>query len=117
MVEPIGVTLTALALVDPWIKACRKAYGLYKLTRNFGAHYVAIQRRLDGEKARLETAVETQLRCTPDESVIASINEQLANMKDHFQACQDMVVTIDGQKGRHRLYFERTMHRQKLIVH
>jgi hypothetical protein len=47
MPEPIGITLAALALLDPAIKAVRKAYGIYKLTKHFGEHYVSVQRRLD----------------------------------------------------------------------
>lgn len=46
MVEPVSVTLGALALLDPAIRAVRNAYGVYKLTAAFGEHYIAIQRRL-----------------------------------------------------------------------
>ncbi len=100
MVDPVGIPLAALALVDPWIRACRKAYGLYKLTRNFGVHYVAVQRRLDGEKAVLELSVETQLRCTPEDYIIESINAELGDLRKHFQACQDMILAIDGHTGK-----------------
>ena len=73
MAESVGITLGGIALLDPAIKACRKACGVYKLTRNFGEHYVGVQRRLDGEQARLEIALETQLAVIPDKRVSASI--------------------------------------------
>lgn len=96
MVEPISMTLTALAMLDPAIKACRKAYGTYKLTKNFGEDYRAVQLRLNGQKACLEMAFNTELTIKPNGNILNDINEQLGNISNHFQFCQDIVANIEG---------------------
>lgn len=96
MVDPISITLAALAILDPAIRACRKAYGTYKLTKNFGKDYRAVQLRLNGQKARLEIAFTTELIVKPDENILNDINEQLGNIRNHFQSCQDIVANIEG---------------------
>ena len=100
MPEPVGITLAALALLDPAIRAVRKAYGTYKLTKLFGEHYVAVQRKIDGEQGVLEAALDTDLACMPKSDVISNINGHLGNLREHFQACQDIVAKIDGHTGR-----------------
>lgn len=100
MPEPVGITLAALALLDPAIRAVRKAYGIYKLTNLFGEHYVGVQRKFDGEQARLEVALDTDLACMPKSDVISQINVHLGNLREHFQACQEMIANIDGHTGR-----------------
>ena len=83
-VEPVSVTLAALALLDPAIRTVRKAYGVYKLTTAFGEHYAGIQRRIDAEQARLETALRIELRYLPSEEIIAQIKTHLGHMRKHF---------------------------------
>ncbi|KAL8926908.1 MAG: hypothetical protein Q9208_002717 [Pyrenodesmia sp. 3 TL-2023] len=95
MAEPVSITLSALALLDPAIKSVRKAYGAYKLTAAFGQHYIGIQRRLDGEQARLETALDTALVSAPSEEQLTQISAQLGHLETHFQACQDLIASID----------------------
>lgn len=99
MGEPVSLTLAALSLLDPAIKACRKAYGTYNLTRSFGEHYVSVQRRLEGEKARLEVALETELAFKPGDRLCNQINTELGNLRINFQACQNMIVAIDERVG------------------
>lgn len=99
MPEPIGITLAALALLDPAIKTVRKAYGIYKLTEYFGEHCVTIQRRLDGEQARLEVALETDLVSVPERQIIEQVNAHLSHISTKFQACQDMIAVIGGHLG------------------
>ena len=99
MPEPIGIALAALALLDPAIKTVRKAYGIHKLTKHFGEHYVSIQRRLDGEQARLEVALETDLVSVPERQIIEQIKAHLSHMSTNFQACQDMIAVMDGHLG------------------
>lgn len=96
MVEPISITLSALAMLDPAIKACRKAFGTYKLTKNFGKDYRTVQLRLEGQKACLETALNAELPVKPNGNTLDDINEQLGNIRNHFQSCQDMVAKIEG---------------------
>ena len=98
--EPVGITLASLALLDPAIKACHSAYGVYKLTREFGRHYIEAQRRLEGEKACLEVALDAELAVKPDNSVLQSINAELGAMSENFRACNDLVVSIDGNQSR-----------------
>ena len=100
MAEPISMTLAALSMLDPAIKSVRKAYGVYKLTRAFGDQYVSVQRRLDGEIARLEIALETKLAVMPSEEDTARINVQLGHLRGHFQDCHDLIASIDGHTGR-----------------
>ena len=103
MVEPVSVTLAALALLDPAIRSVRMAYGVYRLTLSFGEHYTSAQRKLDGEQARLETSLDTNLASIPDKKVLTQINDHLGHLGKHFQACQDLIASIDGHKGRSRL--------------
>ena len=97
MAEPVAMTLAALAMLDPAIRTVRQAYGAYELTKHFGEHYIGVQRRLNGEKARLEVALETHLATMPESGIITEINEHLGQMSNHFQACQDMIADIDGR--------------------
>ena len=106
MVEPISITLSALALLDPAIKSVRKAYGVYKLTSAFGEHYMGVQRRLDGEQARLENALDISLISAPSEEQLTQIKSELGELTKHFQACQDMVASIDCRMSRHQLYLD-----------
>ena len=75
MVEPVSITLAALALLDPAIQSVRKAYSVYRLTRSFGDHYISVQLRLDGEQACLETTLDTNLASKPDEKKLTQIND------------------------------------------
>ena len=100
MVEPISMTLAALSMLDPAIKSVRKAYEMYKLSKEFGKNYVSVQRRLDGEIARLEIALETTLAVMPTMEDTERINVQLGYLIEHFRACQAMIVSIDGHTGR-----------------
>ena len=100
MAEPISMTLAALSMLDPAIKSVRKAYGVYKLTKAFGDQYVSVQRRLDGEIARLEIALETKLAVMPSIENTERINTQLGNLRIHFQGCQNLIASIDGHTGR-----------------
>ena len=103
MAEPISMTLAALSMLDPAIKSVRKAYRMYKLTKAFGGQYVGVQRRLDGEIARLEIALETKLAVMPSMGNMERINTQLGNLRIHFQGCQNLIASIDGHTGRCRL--------------
>ena len=70
MPEPVGISVASLALLDPAIRAVRKAYGTHKLTKLIGEHYVGVQRKLDGEQARLDVALEEiGLACMPKSDV------------------------------------------------
>lgn len=100
MVEPVSVTLGGLALFDPAIRAVRKAYGVYRLTRAFGEDFASVQRRLDGQQARLEIALDTSLASIPGGEIANQIIVHLGHMKRHFDACQDLVTTIDGDTSK-----------------
>ena len=103
MVEPLSITLAALALLDPAIRSVRKAYGVYRLTTHFGEHYISTQRKLDGEQARLETSLDTNLASIPDKKVLVQINEHLGHLEKHFQGCQDLIASIEEHRGRSQL--------------
>lgn len=100
MADPISITLAALAFLDPAIKACRKSYGIYKLSKNFGKDHRAIQLRLSGQQACLELAFKTELTIKPDQNTLDAINEQLGNIINHNQSCQDMIANIEGHLSR-----------------
>lgn len=102
MVEPISITLSALTLLDPAIKSVRKAYGVYKLTSAFGEHYMGVQRRLDGEQARLENALDISLISAPSKEQLTQIKTELGELAKHFQACQDIVASINSRMSRHQ---------------
>ena len=102
MGEPISMTLAALSILDPAIKSVRKAYGVYGLTKAFGDHYTSVQRRLDGQQARLEVSLETTIAVMPSREVTARINTQLGHLRRRFQECQDLIASIDGHIGTHR---------------
>lgn len=99
MAEPISITLAVLSILDPAIRACRKAYGTYKLTKNFGRDYHAVQLRLNGQQACLEMALNTELMNMPDENMLNNIKDQLENIRNHFQSCQDLVASIECHLG------------------
>jgi len=101
MPEPIAITLGALALLDPAIKACRKAYGVYNLTRHFGQHYVGVQRRVRGEQARVELILETRIACVPNTELCETIIQELGSLQQAFQGCQDLVASIDRPQSKH----------------
>lgn len=93
------MTLAVLSILDPAIRACRQAYGTYKLTKNFGRDYHAVQLRLNGQQACLEMALNTELMNMPDGNILNEIKEQLGNIRNHFQSCQDMVASIECHLG------------------
>ena len=103
MVEPVSITLAALALLDPAIQSVRKAYGVYRLTTSFGEHYTSTQRKLDGEQARLEMSLDTNLASMPDKKVLTQIIDHLGHLEKHFQGCQDLIASIEGHRGRGQL--------------
>ena len=103
MVEPVNITLAALALLDPAIRSVRIAYGVYRLTTSFGEHYTSIQRKLDGEQARLETSLDTNLVSVPEKKVLTQINDQLGHLEKHFRGCQDLIAAIEEHKRRSQL--------------
>ena len=104
MAEPISMTLAALSMLDPAIKSVRKAYGVYKLTKAFGDEYLSVQRRLDGEIARLEIALGIKLGIMPMEKDTEQINIQLGLLREHFQGCQDLIASIDEHTGRFQVH-------------
>ena len=95
-VEPVSLTLAALALLDPAIKSCRKAYESYKLSKAFGNDYASVQRKIDGEKARLEASLNLELSTAPDTDSIETIKRELGSMQEKFRACQAMILSIDS---------------------
>lgn len=99
MADPISITLAVLAMLDPAIRSCRQAYGTYKLTKNFGRDYHAVQLRLNGQQACLEMALNTELMNLPDENILNTITEQLGNISNHFQSCKDMFARIECHLG------------------
>ena len=103
MAEPVSITLAALALLDPAIQSVRKAYGVYKLTTSFGEHYTSTQRKLDGEQARLETSLDTNLASIPDRKVLTQINDHIGHLEKHFKGCQELIASIEGHRGRGEL--------------
>ena len=103
MVEPVSITLAALALLDPAIRSVRMAYGVYRLTTSFGELYTSTQRKLDGEQARLEMSLDTNLASLPDKKVLTQINDHLGHLEKHFKGCQDLIASIEGHRGRGQL--------------
>lgn len=95
MSDPIAFTLGALAFLDPAIRTCRKAYGVHKLTKHFGEHYVGAQRRVRGEQARLELILDTRIACVPDAKLCGTIIQELGSVRQAFQGCQDLIASID----------------------
>ena len=66
---------------------------------------MGVQRRLDGEQARLENALDISLISAPSEEQLTQIKSELGELTKHFQACQDIVASIDGPMSRHQLHW------------
>lgn len=99
-VEPVSITLSALALLDPAIRSCRQAYKMYRLGKAFGRDFDSMQRKIDGEKARLEGSLMLELSTAPDMASIEIVKRELGNMRDKFEACQNLIESIDGHVGK-----------------
>ena len=54
MVDPIGVSLGAIGLIQPAIQTCYQAYKLYKLTEDFGEDYRSASRKLNRQWVMLD---------------------------------------------------------------
>lgn len=54
MADPISLTLAAVPIIQPLIRAAYDAIGLHRLNRSFGKDYHEYCRKLDGQKARME---------------------------------------------------------------
>lgn len=97
-VEPVSITLAAIALLEPAVKGCIEAYGMYKLTKDFGHDFCEYSRKYDAQRARLEEWYNwpfdytgTPARIDP---FIRVIEEELGAMRTNFQLCSDIILKL-----------------------
>jgi Prion-inhibition and propagation len=92
----IGEAIGAIGLIEPFLHACLRSYGLYKLTRDFGEDYHKAERRLQGQRARLKVLSETETRsivAIPEDGTIlgATVVSTLQGMKTSFEKCETLM--------------------------
>ncbi|KAI9718539.1 MAG: hypothetical protein M1812_003990 [Candelaria pacifica] len=99
-----GIVIGGIALLHPAIKACRSAYGTYKLTEAFGTDYRQMYRKLCGQMARLEEL--SNLKLSELVEVPASgtrlfsvILGELGAMRQAFQRCEDLMRLYAGKEA------------------
>ena len=87
--DPLSLTVATLAIVEPAVKAVKKAYGVHKLNRSFGSDFLIFTRRLEGQKARLEEWSQWPLDEVPSRSnrIVTTLFEELASMEADFSKC------------------------------
>src|ERR1700712_293437 len=61
MVEPVGVTLGAVALLAPIYDTCDRLYHGYRLTRAFGQDFWIVQLELEAQWCRLDVTSRKRL--------------------------------------------------------
>ena len=95
-VEPVSITLAAIALLEPAVKGCIEAYGVYKLTKEFGDDFCEYSRKHNAQRARLEEWYNWPFYYTgtPTRSdhLISAIEQELGAMKIEFQHCSDIMI-------------------------
>jgi hypothetical protein len=61
MVEPVSVTLGAVALLFPIYDACDRLYHGYKLTRSYGDDFEIVQLKLQMQFCRLDVTAKRKV--------------------------------------------------------
>jgi hypothetical protein len=92
----VELSLGAVALIGPTIKACSKAYHMYTITEAFGQDYIIARRKLQGQLARLEELSGLQLQMLvevpkPESQLSDSVVSELGSMLANFEVCQDLM--------------------------
>jgi len=92
----VELSLGAVALIGPAIKACSKAYHMYTVTEAFGQDYIIARRKLQGQLARLEVLSGLQLQILveapePGSQLSDSVVSELGSMLANFEVCQDLM--------------------------
>ena len=98
-VEGLGLTLGALSVFAPIFNAGEDLHRGFKLTRSFGEDYKIIQRLLDGQYARLERTLERRVGDLPEQE--QSLRPLLAEMKKHYEECQQLMQHHGKSTGLH----------------
>ena len=95
-VEPVSITLAAIALLEPAVKGCIEAYGVYKLTKEFGHDFCEYSRKYDAQRARLEEWYNWPFYYTGtptrSDQFIRAIDEELGAMRTNFQLCSNIIL-------------------------
>ena len=101
-VEPVSITLATIALLEPAVKGCIEAYGVYKLTKEFGHDFCEYSRKYDAQRARLEEWYNWPFYYTGTPStsdpLIRVIEEELGAMKIQFQLCSEIILKFSPRR-------------------
>jgi hypothetical protein len=100
----VGEVLSTLSLLEPGFKACKEAYGFYKLTKNFGENYQKAERGLRGQMARLKLLEDTRitdLLSVPDVEtrLTETVLWTLQGMRNDFERCELLMKTHGEPKS------------------
>jgi len=92
----VELSLGAVALIGPAIKACSKAYHMYTVTEAFGKDYITTRRKLQAQLARLEVLSGLQLQMLvevpePGSQLTDSVVSVLGSMLVNFEMCRDLM--------------------------
>lgn len=99
VVEPVGVTLAVVGLLQPLFVTCRTLYKGYKLTRSFGEDCEIAQRQYQIQFVRLEVISRKKLGFLKnsiepndaDHPITKAIIDQLVIMQTLFTACHNVL--------------------------
>jgi len=100
----IGEALGVISLLEPAFTACTKAYGFYKLTKNFGQDYQQAERGLRGQMARLKLIGDTRIQdliSVPEDGtqLAATAIWTLQNMRNNIELCESLMKKYGEPKG------------------
>ena len=95
--DPVGITLGAVALLGPAIQACWDAYGVWDDTKEYGHEYQRAMRKLRSQRVILETLLRLEkdklmLEDPPEgPPIFEAIQGELISMAENFETCREMI--------------------------
>lgn len=105
MPEPVSLTIGSVGLFLKLFELCDTLYHAYKVTRAFGTDFEAVQIQLEMQWVRLDMLRYRRLNqlreeLDPDDEnhrVTSVVLQHLAQMKRHFQTCNELMQKYDGE--------------------
>jgi Prion-inhibition and propagation len=103
-IDPVGTTLGSIALFLSLYNVCDALIHGYKLTLRFGDDFVAVQRELDMQWARLDLLMRSRrvLKSeidpeNPSSRMSTTVSDYLGQMQRYFQVCHDLMKKYDAE--------------------
>ena len=93
MVEPVSISLAAVALLQPAVQSIFQAYKAYKLTEAFGGDFWEYSRKYDCQHARLEEWLQWRIPFEPQKGdrFSTAVLNQLGIMEREFKYCKALM--------------------------